>query len=326
MKTFRLASTLALNNISINREQALSIIDTDFNQLMREANRIRQRYHNNDIAICSIVNARSGQCSENCKFCAQSIHNSATIDSFDMLPPEKIVSAFNSANKYPISHFGIVTSGRNEAGGKEIEKEKLLEALNSMGSESAADLCVSIGGIDDDFLETLKKLGVKRIHHNLETSENFFPEICTTHSYKERIENIKRAKKHGFNVCSGGLFGLGETWEDRIDLALQLQQLEIKSVPLNFLNPVAGTPLENAESIPPRDILRIIAIFRFILPTAEIKIAGGREVNLRDMQSWVFTAGATSLMVGDYLTTKGRGAEQDIQMIKDLGLRIKDDV
>ncbi len=195
-----------------------------------------------------------------------------------------------------------------------------------MGSESAAGLCVSIGGIDDDFLETLKKLGVKRIHHNLETSENFFPEICTTHSYQERIENIKRAKKHGFNICSGGLFGLGETWEDRIDLALQLQQLEIKSVPLNFLNPVAGTPLENAESIPPRDILRIIAIFRFILPTAEIKIAGGREVNLRDMQSWVFTAGATSLMVGDYLTTKGRGAEQDIQMIKDLGLRIKDDV
>ena len=324
MKTFKLASTLALNNISINREQALSILDADFNILMCESNRIRMHYHGNSIALCSIVNARSGKCSENCKFCAQSAHNSAEIDSFDMLPPEKIISAFNSANEYPISHFGIVTSGRNEAGGNENEKVKLINALKNMGKKNAASLCVSIGGIDDKFLETLKNLGVKRIHHNLETSETFFPEICSTHSYKERIENIKRAKKHGFNVCSGGLFGLGETWEDRIDLALQLQQLEIKSVPLNFLNPMPGTPLENAEPIPPRDILRIIAIFRFILPTAEIKIAGGREVNLRDMQSWVFTAGATSLMVGDYLTTKGRGAKQDIQMIKDLGLRIKD--
>ena len=324
MKTFKLASTLALNNISINREQALSILDADFNILMYESNRIRMHYHGNSVALCSIVNARSGKCSENCKFCAQSAHNSAEIDSFDMLPPEKIVSAFSSANEYPISHFGIVTSGRNEAGGNENEKVKLVNALKNMGKENAAALCVSIGGIDNEFLETLKNLGVKRIHHNLETSETFFPDICTTHSYKERIENIKRAQKYGFNICSGGLFGLGESWEDRIDLALKLQQLGIKSVPLNFLVPVQGTPLENIKPIPPRDILRIIALFRFVLPTAEIKIAGGREVNLRDMQSWVFTAGATSLMVGDYLTTKGRGAKQDIQMIKDLGLRIKD--
>ena len=323
MNTFQLASTLALNNISINREQALSILDADFNVLMCNANRIRTRHHGNSVAVCSIVNARSGKCSENCKFCAQSAHNSASIDSFDMLPADEIVSAFNSAAKYPISHFGIVTSGRNEAGGNEKEKEQLVKALNRMGKNAAANLCVSIGGIDDDFLDVLKKLGVRKIHHNLETSENFFPKICTTHSYEERIENIKRAKKHGFNVCSGGLFGLGETWEDRIDLALQLQRLEIKSVPLNFLNPVPGTPLENAPPISPRDILRIIAIFRFVLPTAQIKIAGGREVNLRDMQSWVFAAGATSLMVGDYLTTKGRGAEQDLQMIKDLGLKIR---
>jgi len=324
MKTFRLASTLALNNISINREQAMSIIDADFNKLMCEASRIRNRHHGNYVSVCSIVNARSGKCSEDCRFCAQSAHNSATVDSFDMLPAEKIVSAFSSANKYPISHFGIVTSGRNAAGGNENEKKLLLKALRDMGTDSAARLCVSIGGIDDELLEILKDLGVKRIHHNLETSKNFFPKICTTHSYDERIENIKRAKKHGFNVCSGGLFGLGESWEDRIDLALQLQQLQIKSVPLNFLNPVMGTPLEKSEPIPPKDILRIIAVFRFALPTAEIKIAGGREVNLRDMQSWVFTAGATSLMVGDYLTTKGRGAKQDLQMIKDLGMRIKD--
>ncbi|RLD11321.1 MAG: biotin synthase BioB [Chlamydiae bacterium] len=322
MKTFRLASTLALNNISINREQSLSIIAADFNQLMFESNRIRNRHHGNEVSVCSIVNARSGKCSENCKFCAQSVHNSAKIDSFDMISPDKIVAAFNSADKFPISHFGIVTSGRNEAGGKKIEKEKLIDALKKMDGDAAASLCVSIGGIDDEFLKILKEYGVTRIHHNLETSENFFPKICTSHSYQERIENIKRAKKYGFNVCSGGLFGLGESWEDRIDLALQLQQLEIKSVPLNFLNPVEGTPLENAEPILPRDILRIIALFRFVLPTAEIKIAGGREVNLRDMQSWIFAAGATSLMIGDYLTTKGRGAKQDLQMIKDLGLRV----
>ncbi len=323
MNTFKLAATLALNNIYINRAQALSIINADFHCLICEANRVRKRHHNNYVSVCSIVNARSGKCSEDCKFCAQSAHNAAKIESFDMLPSEKITNAFSAASKNPISHFGIVTSGRDEAGGNENEKKRLVDALVKIGKNNAARLCVSIGGIDNEFLETLKKLGVKRIHHNLETSKNFFPNICSTHSYDERIDNIKRAKKHGFEVCSGGLFGLGESWEDRVDLALQLQQLEIKSVPLNFLNPVPGTPLENAKPIPPKDILRIIALFRLALPTAEIKVAGGREVNLRDLQSWVFNAGATSIMIGNYLTTKGRGAEQDLQMINDLGLKVK---
>jgi len=322
MNTFKLASTLALNNILINHEQALSVVEVDFKSLICEANRIREKYFGDTVSVCSIINARSGKCSEDCKFCAQSAHNSAVIDAFDMLSAEKIVSAFRSASENPISHFGIVTSGRDEAGGNENEKERLIRALKEMGKNVVANLCVSIGGIDDDFLETLKELGVKRIHHNLETSKKFFPKICSTHSFNERVENIKRAKRHGFEVCSGGLFGIGENWEDRVDLALQLQQLEIKSIPLNFLNPVAGTPLENAQPIPPRDILRIIALFRFTNPTAEIKVAGGREVNLRDLQSWIFNAGATSIMIGNYLTTKGRDANQDLQMIKDLGFRI----
>lgn len=320
MNTFALASTLALNNISISRDQALSIVDADFNKLMFEANRIREMHHSNRVTVCSIVNARSGKCSENCTFCAQSAHNSANVETFDMLPSEEIIEARNSAVKYPISNFGIVTSGRNAAEGN--ERERLINALREMGTEAAAELCVSIGGIDVDFLRTLKKLGVKKIHHNLETSRNFFPNICTSHSYDERIENITRAQKAGLQVCSGGLFGLGESWEDRIDLAIELQQLGITSVPLNFLNPVKGTPLENAEPIPARDILRIIAIFRFALPSAQIKIAGGRERNLREMQAWVFAAGATSLMVGNYLTTEGRKVETDIQMIKDLGLEL----
>jgi len=312
--------TLTLNNLPLTREQTLSLVDVDFDTLLCEANRVRKKYHGNKIHLCSIVNARSGLCSEDCAFCAQSAHHKTNVETYGMMPPEKLTEEASKAEKYPIDHFGVVTSGRNAA--EENEQKLLLEGLKSLNDSARPELCVSIGGVKDDLLKKLHDAGVRRIHHNLETSKRFFPRICSTHSYDERLENIKRAQRAGFDVCCGGLFGLGESWEDRVDLAIEIRDLEISSVPLNFLNPCPGTPLENMAPLATKDILKIIAIFRLTIPTAQIKVAGGREKNLGDLQSWIFFAGATSMMIGNYLTVKGRNIETDLKMIRDLGLDI----
>ncbi len=312
--------TLSLNNLPLQREQILSLTNADFDTLIYESNRVRKKYHGNKIHLCSIVNARSGLCSENCAFCAQSSHHKTNVKTYKMIQPENLVEEAHKAEKYPIEHLGIVTSGRNVA--KEEEQELLLDGLKSLSDSARSELCVSIGGINENLLKKLYKSGVRRIHHNLETSRNFYPKICSTHSYDERLENIKRALCFGFEVCCGGLFGIGESWEDRIDLAIEIRNLGIQSIPLNFLNPCSGTPLENTEPLPPKDILRIIAMFRLVIPTAQIKVAGGREKNLGDLQSWIFYAGATSMMIGNYLTTTGRNIEDDLKMIRDLDFDI----
>jgi len=318
MSSFRETSTLALNSIPLARSQAMGLVDADFHDLLYEANRIRARYHGAKVSLCSIVNARSGTCSENCAFCAQSSHHDARVETFAMLPPAAIVEAARVAEETPIAYCSIVTSGRNAVKGD--ERERLLKALHDLGASTRAAICVSLGGIDNELLQALKKLGVQRIHHNLETSRRFFPNICTTHTYNDRLDNVKRALDAGFEVCCGGLFGMGESWEDRTDLAIEIRDLGVRSVPLNFLNAIPGTPLAHLPPLPPRDILRTIALFRFILPRADIRIAGGREVNLRDLQSWCFYAGATGVMAGNYLTTSGRSAADDVQMVEDLGL------
>ena len=312
--------TLSLNNLPLSREQILSLANADFDTLICEANRIRKKYHGNRIHLCSIVNARSGLCSEDCAFCAQSSHHNTDVKTHKMISTEKLSEVVAEAEKFPIDHFGIVTSGKNAA--ENDERELLMEGIKSLSDSARPELCVSIGGIDEDMLEKLYKAGVRRIHHNLETSKNFYPKICSTHSYDERLENIKRALRAGFDVCCGGLFGIGESWEDRVDLAIEIRDLGIQSIPLNFLNPCPGTPLENMEPLAPKDILRVIAIFRLTIPTAQIKVAGGREKNLGDLQSWIFNAGATSMMIGNYLTVKGRNIEDDFKMIRDLELDI----
>ena len=312
--------TLSLNNLPLQHEQILSLTNADFDTLICEANRVRKKYHGNRIHLCSIVNARSGLCSEDCSFCAQSFHHKTDVKTHKMISPEKLVEELTEAEKFPIDHFGIVTSGRNAA--ENDEQTSLLKGLKSISESARPELCVSIGGIDEEMLKKLYNSGVRRIHHNLETSRNFYPEICSTHTYDERLENIKRALRAGFEICCGGLFGIGESWEDRVDLAIEIRDLGIQSIPLNFLNPCPGTPLENMDPLSPKDILRIIAIFRLTIPTAQIKVAGGREKNLRDLQSWIFKVGATSMMIGNYLTVEGRNIEDDLKMIRDLGLDI----
>jgi len=280
---------------------------------------IRRRFKGNEVNLCSIVNAKSGLCKEDCSFCSQSTRYSTGIPAYRMMDSDKIVESAQKAAGFGSREFSIVTSGTG------IEKERdisvLADALKKMKEKTHLERCASLGILKGKTLEKLKNAGLESYHHNLETSRSFFPNVCTTHDYEEDVATVKAARELGFYVCSGGIFGLGEGWKDRVELAMTLRELGVDSVPINFLNPRPGTPLENAKNLTPLGCLKIIALFRFMLPKKDIVICGGREVNLRDLQPLIFAAGANGMMIGDYLTTKGRNPEKDLQMLKDLGLK-----
>ncbi|MFC1537390.1 biotin synthase BioB [Gemmatimonadota bacterium] len=280
---------------------------------------LRRSHSGNRIRLCSIVNARSGSCPEDCAFCAQSTHHSAAVRRYPLLPVEKLVDAAREAARSGAGEFSIVTSGRSLSKARDIESVE--HALREIGGNAGnIQRCASLGRVEPRVLERLKAAGLDCFHHNLETCRSFFPGICTSHSYEERVEMVRRIKAAGLRVCSGGIFSMGESLDQRVALALELAELNVDSIPLNFLNPIPGTPLEDAEYLTPGDCLRIIAMFRLVLPDKDIVVCGGREVNLRDMQSMIFHAGANGILIGDYLTTEGRSARDDLQMLEDLGL------
>lgn len=289
--------------------------------LLWMANKTREAFKKNRIELCSIVNAKSGMCPEDCKFCAQSGHYKTGAERYPLINEEDILKAAKSARNNRATCFGIVTSGRGIKSRSEILT--ICKAVKGI-KKTFPDLksSVSLGIIEKDFLLELKKAGLDRLHHNLETSREYFPRICSTHTYKERLKTIEDAIALGFKLCSGGIFGLGEGSRDRLKLAFLLRELEIESVPLNFLHPIKGTPLEGSTPMPPKEILRTIAIFRIILPRGDIKVCGGRVVNLRSLQGMIFFAGASGMMIGNYLTQPGQDPEVDLQLIRDLGLKI----
>lgn len=300
----------------LSAAEGRELIESDLDELLFGANRLRQRIKGDRINLCSIVNAKSGACSENCRFCAQSAHHGTDVASYPLKSDNELCAAMDEAVSRGAGCFGVVASGRAPAA---EEIDRLADLIGRLDGK-AARFSVSLGEISDEALARLKAAGLKRFHHNLETAESFFPSICSTHTYQDRLTTARRIKKAGLELCCGGLFGLGESWAQRLEFALALQALAPDTVPLNFLNPVKGTPLENQPQLAPREILRIIALFRFALPFADIQVCGGREVNLRDLQSWIFFAGANGMMTGGYLTTGGRSPEQDRKMIEDLGL------
>lgn len=289
--------------------------------LLWAANRIRESLKKNKIELCSVVNAKSGICPEDCKFCAQSNHYKTGIKRYPLLSEEEILKAAGNARNNGAACFGIVASGKGIDNKKEILT--ICKAIKNI-KKNLPDLkrSVSLGIIEKDFLLELKNSGVDRFHHNLETSKDYFPKICSTHTYQNRLKTIEDAKKIGFKLCSGGIFGLGEDRRDRLDLAFTLRRLEVDSVPLNFLHPIKGTALEDAAPMSPDEILRIIAIFRIVLPAKEIKVCGGRVVNLRSLQPMIFFAGANGMMIGNYLTQPGQDPAVDLRMIQDLGLEV----
>jgi biotin synthase len=303
----------------ISRNDAVQLLELEGDdrfELLHWANRIRLERLGREISLCCIVSARTSRCSEDCRFCAQSGHYHTEFTP-QQLNHQDLLAAAEKATKLGAHSFGIVSSGY---GPTEPELNRLEEVFRNISRSVKIQCCASLGCLSLEQARRLKAMGVKRCHHNLETSERFFPEIVSTHSYEVRLETIRAAKEAGLEVCSGGIMGLGENLEDRVDLALTLRDLDVDCVPINFLNPIPGTPLEHAPPISPMTALQIIAVFRFVLPDKQIKIAGGREHCLRDLQSWIFYAGASSCMVGSYLTTTGRKIEDDFQMIKDLEL------
>lgn len=282
------------------------------------ANKVREKFRGNKIDLCSIINAKSGACPEDCSFCAQSAYSQTSANVYPLLNKENILEAARSAKKFGVKRFCIVTSGKQPSNS---ELDKICDFISELREQEILP-CATLGMLDFDQLKKLKEAGLNRYHHNLETSETFFSEICTTHTYNDKIRTIKAAASLGLSICSGGIFGLGESWEDRISMAFALKEIGVESVPINFFTPIKGTSLENREALGPLEALKIIAIYRLILPQCEIRVCGGRPATLRELNSYIFTAGADGLLLGNYLTTNGRKPEDDLQMIKDMGLEI----
>jgi biotin synthase len=285
--------------------------------IMAAASEIREHFKGKEIILCGITNAKSGKCSEDCAFCAQSSHYKTNAPSYPLKTAKQIINEAKEAAKNGAEFFGIVASGKRLNTKKEWRE--ILKAIDGV-RELGMSPCASLGIIDAEKTKELKSAGLFRYHHNLETARSFFKNICTTHDYEEDVETIRGASAAGLSVCAGTLIGMGESISHRIELAETLRELNVDSVPLNILNPVKGTPLSHMKGLPPMEILMTIAIFRFMLPGKDIKLCGGKEKNLRQLLPLGILSGANSLMTGNYLTTTGRDSSLDHEMILDLGL------
>ncbi len=292
---------------ALNQSEALQILSAqgaEFTEFIAGAHCIKETHLGNRIDLCSIINAKSGRCSENCSFCAQSAHHQTEAPVYPLKSVAEIVQGAHQAQQEGNHCYGIVTSGTRIEPGEEFEQ--ILTAIRQIKQETAIDPSASLGILDAQSARALAAAGCKTYHHNLETSRSFFPQICTTHDYEDDVNTVRVAKAAGMEVCCGGIFGLGESLEQRIEMGMTLRELDVDSVPLNFLNPISGTPLQDANLLTPMDCLRIICLYRYLLPKKRITVCGGREKNLREFQSWIFIAGASGTMVGNYLTTTGR--------------------
>lgn len=290
----------------------------DIFEIFSAASAIREKFKGNGVELCSIVNAKSGECPEDCSYCAQSAYYNTGSPVFPLVKEDIVMEKVNEAKAAGVKRFCIVT------GGRKVEGDELKEIGRLIGKIRKAGMlpCATLGLQNRDELSLLRDSGLERYHHNLETSESFFPEVCTTHTYKEKLHTIDAVKSIGLSLCSGGIFGIGEEWQDRIEMALALKDINPDSVPINFLIAVRGTPLADMGSLPPLEALKIISIYRFILPEKEIRVCGGRRQVLREFNSMVFMSGADSLLTGNYLTTTGVTFEDDLRLIRDYGLAV----
>jgi len=305
---------------SLTRTEALSIgelKDLALQELFYAALRVTRHFHGKKVDLCSIINAKSGRCSEDCTFCAQSGRYRTGAAVYPLLSPVEILRRAKEMEALGARRFSLVTSGRGVSSG---DFAKILEICRELVAKTSLKLCASLGIIDGAKARQLKEAGVERYHHNIESSRGHFPNVCTTHTFEERVETIRAAREAGLEVCCGGIVGLGESWADGVDMAFTIKVLAASSVPLNVLTPVPGTPLYGCPPPAPLEVLKTVAMFRLSLPAAEIRLAGGREAGLRDLQPLALLAGANGLMVGNYLTTGGRSVMSDLRMLADLEL------
>ncbi len=294
---------------------ALTLYDLPLTELAARADRVRRDHQGNTLELCTILNARSGRCSEDCRFCSQSVQYDTGVREYPLVGQDVLLEAAQRAREIGSDHFCIVSSGRALSG---QEFDDVLRAAAEIRRRTGMEVCGSLGCVTYTQLVQLREAGVSRYQHNLETSRRFFPQVVTTHSFDDRVRTVRDAKALGFSVCSGGILGLGESREDRISMALDLKALRVDVVPINALMPIPGTPLANREPISPIEVLKTVAIFRLLLPDTTIKLAGGRESVLKEFQAMAFMSGANGMIIGGYLTQRGRAVEEDQRMIGEI--------
>ena len=292
--------------------------DDDLLALLHAAFRVRARHHGRDVRLHVLQNAKSGRCSEDCAFCSQSSRFETGVDTYRLQTVEELVEGARRAHAMGAVKYCMVTATR---GPSQRDLDTVCEAVRRIKAEMNINVCTSLGLLKEGQAEQLAAAGVTRFNHNLESSERYYGELCTTHSWEERVTTVKRARAAGLEACCGGIMGMGESEDDRLELAFTLRALEVESIPVNFLDPRPGTPLGERARLTPQECLRILCMFRFVNPTRDIRIAGGREVNLRDLQALALWP-ANSLFVNGYLTTGGAGYERDVRMIEDAGFRV----
>ncbi|MBI5426692.1 MAG: biotin synthase BioB [Nitrospinae bacterium] len=312
----------AMSGEGIDREQALLVGTLDREELLylfQGTDRIRDRFKGPDVKICSIVNAKSGKCPEDCGFCAQSSKFKTDSPEYGLLDVDKIVAAAKEAEAFGSNEFSIVTSGTAVDDRKELDVLK--EAIRRIKAETSLEVCCSLGLMSLENLKELKSAGLDRFHHNLETAASHFDKIVTTHSYRDEMQAVRNAGEAGLKVCVGGIFGMGETYAQRVELAFDIRDMKTDSFPINFLKPLPGTALEHLDHLDYHEALRTIALLRLVLPAIDLFVCGGREEILGQGQELLFSAGANGILGGNYLTTKGQDPKKDIAMIENLGLR-----
>lgn len=306
------------NDGALSYESALVLArGADLSELCRAADGLRRYFHADSFDLCSIINARSGRCSEDCRYCAQSARYSVAIDSYDQIETDAALAQARENARAGVRRLSLVTAGRSV---EEDQLEDFGRLYGQLGRETGLLFCASMGLLTREKAERLVDFGVRRYHCNLESCRDYFPQVCTTHSWQEKVETILLARAAGMDICSGGIIGMGETLEHRLQLAFELRELEILSIPINILTPIAGTPMASLEPLAFSEVLRAVAMFRFINPQAVIRLAGGRNQFGAD-QYQCFSAGANGAIAGNYLTTAGNGLDQDLQTLASMGFK-----
>lgn len=312
-----------LNNYAVTYEEAEALLalnsNTDLEVLYNGANEIRDHFLGRAFDLCSIMNVKSGKCSENCRFCAQSAHFDVAVDVYDLLDEESVVARAKEMEAEGVHRFSLVSSGK---GIDDVDLEQLIQIYQRIHKETKLKICASHGIIDSDKALRLKEAGVVRYHHNVETSRAYYEKICTTHSFDERIQTIKACQDAGMEVCSGGIIGMGESPKDRLEMAFELRKMDVSSIPINILNPVEGTPMENAVVLSEEDILKTVAVFRFVNPRIHIRYAGGRNM-LGDAFTKGYHAGINGALTGNLLTTTGKNIAEDKAIVLENGFVIE---
>ena len=304
---------------SIGFQEALQLARTEHTEaLFASANRIREKYRGKWMDLCTIMNAKSGKCSENCRFCAQSGHYPTGVKVYPLVGLDKVLEMAGEAEREGVHRFSLITSGECLS---KADFDKVMDMIEVLKRETRLSLCASLGAISFDQALRLKAAGLTMYHHNIETSRDNFNSICDTHSYEDRVTTVKNVISAGLEPCSGGIIGMGESMEQRVRMAFEIREMGVRSIPINILTPIPGTPLENMERLDPMEILRTISVFRFVIPDGSLRYAGGRNA-LGEWQRKGFKTGISAVMVGNYLTTPGNKISDDIEMIKGIGFEV----